>query len=427
MSTQGLLRQFSAEETVRFKEVFCSEADRAFRFALMLSLNRAIAATAVRDVYMRVASTLEGARDGQDVIKPILSEVWRSFVRDGKKVDVNLGGSFIKAMRTMDPTERAILVLVDAFGLGVGDGGEVLGLDEPAAIQHLARARRRMLEMASGRAASEASDLFFFQHVDAQVDGALAPQLRARMDDLLKDSNYQGAADRFVKTRGHLQLNLQRFFLADDEVRELHEMVEPRAERETLEAQRIDEVGRTELFGGLRRGLMLLAAVVILGGGAFWYLRPPAPAKAFDAVQYFGYEALAMEDEQRLEFPSTSWEHIKEYLHAAEANLGFAPTPLGELTGGWLPLGASVIDYDGVKVVAVQYHHAGRGEKLVHFMYDGAITHLPRSERFGVGAKMFQAYASDQINLVAYESGPGVVSFLAGRRSAQELAELANR
>ncbi len=94
---------------------------------------------------------------------------------------------------------------------------------------------------------------------------------------------------------------------------------------------------------------------------------------------------------------------------------------------GWNPEGVSIIDYDVIKVIAVNYVSPERGnERLHHFVFAGKMSDLPfRGEEADYRGLKYRVYASDKVNLLVWQHSPEAISVLAGQRSAPELAELA--
>jgi hypothetical protein len=100
---------------------------------------------------------------------------------------------------------------------------------------------------------------------------------------------------------------------------------------------------------------------------------------------------------------------------------------LAGVPAGWQIDGATVIDYEVAKVAAVMYERGGAKTKELFFFFSfaGELSDLPASEPGNMRGLIFQTYASNELNLVAWQVAPGVVALLVGRRSAPELAEIA--
>jgi hypothetical protein len=275
-------------------------------------------------------------------------------------------------------------------------------------------------------APSELSDQdFFHSYLAEYLDGELSPELSARFERLLQAPGQPQVPVHFQAMRGRLQLGLQSYYLKEGELQALRALVQDPAVTATKENIKIDQLGRKELVSSIVRRLVLTALGAAVIGLILWKFAPDNNPE-FKPLEYLGYEALAMEEdpEGRLDLPSSDLREIHDYL-AAYPGLEFEPRLLKDFDHGWEPDGATVIDYEIAKVAAVQYHNKELGEKLVHFSFPGQLSELPKAEPGNMKGLVYQTYSSDQLNLIAWQHGPDVVSLLVGRRGAPELAELA--
>jgi hypothetical protein len=87
----------------------------------------------------------------------------------------------------------------------------------------------------------------------------------------------------------------------------------------------------------------------------------------------------------------------------------------------------SIIDYDVMKVLAINYVSPERGnEHLHHFMVPGKMSDMKyQGEEADYRGIKYRVYGSDKLNIVVWQQTPDLVSILAGHRSAPELAEIA--
>jgi hypothetical protein len=266
---------------------------------------------------------------------------------------------------------------------------------------------------------------FLMAYLAEYLDEELSPELKTRFEKLLASDDLKTVPERYQKMRGKLQLSLQGYYLKNDEKMRLHEYVEDRTARETIEAERITQVERHELLGNTRRSIVIIAAVAVMIFGFVYMMTPREPQK-FEALEYLGYEALAMEEdtEGRLDLPSHDLAEIRKYLETNPA-LGFKARLLKELGAGWVPDGASVIDYETAKVAVVQYGNETLSEKMFFFALPGNMTDLPRVDQGNLRGLIYQTYSSDQLNTIVWQIEKGILAFMVGRRSAPELASLA--
>jgi hypothetical protein len=257
------------------------------------------------------------------------------------------------------------------------------------------------------------------------LDGELAKPLVAKFEDALKSPGAKDMPEHFQAMRGRLQLAMQSYYLKEGELAELRSLVQDPSVKATQENVRIEQIGRKELVGTLLRRLGLVAVAV--GAAAFLVWKfGPVREQRFKPLEYLGYEALALEEdtEGRLNLPSHDLGEIRQYL-SAYPGLDFKPRVLKSVPAPWKPDGATVIDYEIAKVAVVMYESDPGKERLFHFSYAGELSDLPPAEPGNMRGLIFQTYASDELNLIAWQSAPGVVSLLVGRRSAPELAEIA--
>lgn len=266
---------------------------------------------------------------------------------------------------------------------------------------------------------------FVFAHLADYLDGELAPALLARFEGELKAHGGETLPQRYQAMRGRLQLAMQSFFLKEAEIQELRSYVQDPSVAATIENVQIEQIGRGELVNTLLRRLALVGIAALIVAGLVWRFGQTTE-QTFKPLEYLGYEALAMEEDpgERLNLPSQDLKEIRQYF-AAYPGLEFKPMVLKALPAVWQPDGATIIDYEIAKVSVVQYGNANSKEKLFHFSYSGDLSELPKAEPGNFRGLIFQTYASDELNLIAWQAAPGVVALLVGRRSAPELAELA--
>ena len=257
------------------------------------------------------------------------------------------------------------------------------------------------------------------------LDGELTPELKAQVDALIKTPGQQDIPAHFQAMRGRLQLSLQSYYLKDDEISALKSYVQDPAVKATQENAKIEALGRGEVVSTLLRRLALIAIAVAAVAFGVWKFGPRREA-TFKPLEFLGYEALALEEDprDRLDLPSGDMKEIRQYL-AAYPGLEFKPKVMKTMPADWKPEGATIIDYEIAKVALVQFASTTSKEKLFHFSYAGELKDLPPAEPGNMRGLIFQTYSSDDLNLVAFEGPKGVVSILAGRRSAPELAEMA--
>lgn len=257
------------------------------------------------------------------------------------------------------------------------------------------------------------------------LDDALSADAKKQFEESAKKLNLPDIATDYGIRRGRLQIEAQRLFLNEKDMRDIHDLVEDDASRANSEAAEIEGVGRSELKGNFLRFVVLfgLFAVFVYGG---YVLFGPKEKPAFKALDSLIYEAIVMSEdpEGRLDFPTDKLPEINNFFKRYP-DLGFTPRVLQEPGDGWVTNGATVIDYEVAKVLGVQFTGTNTEEKLYLFFYKGQLAQLPTSAPGNHQGIIYQAYASDRLNIVAWQASPEATGMLIGYRGAKELAELA--
>jgi hypothetical protein len=269
---------------------------------------------------------------------------------------------------------------------------------------------------------------FFHSYLGEYLDGELPANLKAEFDKELSVPGQQDVPGLFGQLRGRLQLNVQSIYLKEHELSELRAIVQDPSTLATEEATRIAELEKKEFLSTWLRRIALTAVAAGLAG-ALWWKYGMSHDQKFKPLEYLGYEATALESNsrERINLPSTDIKEVRQYL-SQYPGLSFTPKALSQVPSPWQVSGATVIDYEVAKVVVVTYviEEAGKvRDRLTHFSFAGKLSDLPTAEPGNMRGLIFQTYTTEELNFVAWESQPGVVSILVGRRSAPELAEIA--
>ncbi len=269
---------------------------------------------------------------------------------------------------------------------------------------------------------------FFHSYLDEYLDGELSANLKADFEKELAGAGNRDVLELFGQLRGRLQLKIQSIYLKEHEISELRAIVQDPSTLATEEATRIAELEKKEFRSTwLRRGALTALAVGL--AAAAWWKYGMNHEQSFKALEYLGYEATALESSsrERINLPTNDIKEVRQYL-AQYPGLDFQPKALNQVPSPWQVNGATVIDYEVAKVAVVTYV-LREGDKvrdrLTHFSFAGKLSDLPAAEPGNMRGMIFQTYTTEEFNFVAWESQPGVVSILVGRRSAPELAEIA--
>lgn len=169
-------------------------------------------------------------------------------------------------------------------------------------------------------------------------------------------------------------------------------------------------------------------SIIILSLYSVYYVFTPSAKKTLqDPLNTLSYEAIAMEEDktgERISLPSNSASDIQQYYDSS-LGLDFSPRFLNPIPKNWKIEGASIIDYEIAKIAVTQFENINDAQNLFHFTFQGQIDTLPESEQGNKDGLIYQAYASDQINVIAWQDSPRTISLLVGHISVLELADIA--
>lgn len=262
---------------------------------------------------------------------------------------------------------------------------------------------------------------FFFAFFSDYLDDQLTEDHRARFHNLLRQPEYSSAAQAFRKQRDLLQVKLQTLILTPENFHELR--LRARSD-ETENAIEMKEISRTKKEESLMRQLSKIAGliVLVLFVGILTVKFSQSKAIKFDPLQALPYEIGKFETDGALNYPNNDIKEVTEYLKKVPG-LNFTPIALS-LDGEWQIQGATIIDYGERKITMVQFTNPTK-ENLFQFSFAGDIKSLPKSETGQVGQFRYQAYTSELVNIIVWQSSPTTVAMLIGRKGAEDLARLA--
>jgi hypothetical protein len=276
--------------------------------------------------------------------------------------------------------------------------------------------------MREGKSDLSARELYL-AYVTDYLDGTVP---RDVADEVNKFADgHKDLGKKYQHARGKLQLALQSVYLNEDETLEIRRMISNQQDRLSMDEVRISLIERSEFWANFRRqagfAVMAFAAVLIAV-----YVASPKERESFDPLQALAYEALSYESDPNggLDYPATEPEELREYFNN-NPRFNVKPVTFRVHPQGWRLVGASVIDYDVAVIGVVEYKNDALNEHLFHFSYEGSLDDLMNSEEGDVDGFKYRAYASDKVNLIAWQQAEGLVSFLVGHRSAVELAKMA--
>jgi hypothetical protein len=268
---------------------------------------------------------------------------------------------------------------------------------------------------------------FVYAYVTEYLDEQLPPEQKERFDKLLTDDQLATLPTDFGIKRGQLQIALQKLYLDESQIHQLHTLVEDDAARADHEAHDIEDLGRWELWGNSLRLVVLMILLAGVVGGTYYFLAPP-PKAAFNSLEALMYESMVMmeEPEERLDFPTESVAELRDYFRRYP-DLGFRVHKFESPGSKWGLVGGSVIDYEVARIVAAQFLNRQNGEFLFIYMFEGQLDDLPHSEPGNQDGLVYQAYASSALNVIAWQVSENVLGMVMGYRGAPDLAQVAQK
>lgn len=268
---------------------------------------------------------------------------------------------------------------------------------------------------------------FLFAYLTEFLDDQLPVEQRNRFQKALEENKQTSLTTDFGISRGQLQIALQKLYLDDAQIHQLHTLVEDDAARANHEAHGIEDVGRSEFWGSTLRAGILFLILAVVGGAVYTYLAPPKKIP-FAPLDTLMYESLVMVEEPviRLDFPTDKIDELRDYF-VRYPDLGFRVRQLQSPGAEWGLVGGSVIDYEVARIVAAQFLHRSQGEYLFIYLFEGQLRDLPYSKQGNSEGLIYQAYASDRLNVIAWQVSKDILGMVMGYRGAEDLAAIAKK
>lgn len=438
MSDQLALDLYQQDVSSFYADEICPEAETVYRFLLATGFKEAKAQQYLIKAFGKIAADVSPfsksreSRGQEDVRSQVLAFVWEDVGTSGFKQSPP---ALEKQLSALSVAERATLVLVDGLGFSLTAVEDVLSAPRDQLIKALVAGRKAITPAQHHPSGSADNGNQLFAHLSEYLDGDMDDARSQKFEPVLQAEAPQ-LAESFAVAKGQLQLNLQKFYL-DEQTRDqiLGSGISDKKRRQ-FEAAQIDEAGSLETKGRWLRGLILVGLLLTFGLGAYTALAPKS-ASAFEPLTALTYEAVMMEEEGtgRLEFVSSSYEEVNEFL-ADSNSIGFEVPEVKPIPGGqWTLEGATVIDYETDKIATIQFSNEALGKMFV-FYYRGALSDLPTATGAHEKDVYYQSYGNDQMNVIAYEPhavkgslstslSEGIVAMVVGRESAANLAAAA--
>ncbi len=273
-----------------------------------------------------------------------------------------------------------------------------------------------------------ADNKIFYEYLTEYLNDELDPQLKASYESKLDDS-LRAKASHYAEIIGKLQMSVQKLRLNEADTLKLHDLVADSKERETSEMASMSHVEKLESVYKVKTKLYwFIAIAIVLAIAIYHYL--PKRAPVFNPIETVNYEAQALENDSqgRILFPSSKIDEVKSYFDT-DKSIDYKPVLLESIPSEWHLVGASILDYEIEKVLLIQYNNSTLDEKLSHFIVRGEYN-LENNDSILVGNITFYSYASDQLNMIVWEtptestSNSKIINIVTSRRGIQNMLSI---
>ncbi|MEY4631516.1 MAG: hypothetical protein RIQ81_1636 [Pseudomonadota bacterium] len=411
-----------------YAERFCTEADFVYRFSAAVTLNEREAHRITHEAFKKVANTL--AQHAEDE-----SPAFTLAVQAAREI---LANQAVKpaGLDHLDPVVSELAHIKDRRARLAFVASDVCGFSPEETSVLLSGSRESVKDTAQLLAA--AREAFYgsknqtfpaviWAHLAEAVDEEVPAAVAGEFEKARKAvSSFDDLASVFRLRRGQVQLAVQHLNLSAQDVDKLRNLVASVDVRHTQEAQRIEEISSFEARGRFMRQLAFAGVALAV---VFFVVYKGAPRKSgINVLEVLSYESLALVEDgkERLDLPSDNIEEVKEYL-GSYPELGFRPKVLTAKSAGMSIEGATVLDYDSTKVSVVLYTDPNKRDRILHYTLSGETGDLPKAEPGNFQGLIYQTYASDRLNMIAWNPAPGVLSIAAGTRGATDLADFVRK
>ena len=130
--------------------------------------------------------------------------------------------------------------------------------------------------------------------------------------------------------------------------------------------------------------------------------------------------------ESRIDFATNSLSDANSYLRQSpDINYDF---PVVKNAGsGWELNGVSIIDYEVVKIIALNFDSKTIEESFSFFAFPGLLSELPKAEPGNEYGLLYQAYSGDNYTLIAWQYTPELLGFIVAQDDPEVLAKIASK
>lgn len=394
----------------QYQQSLCPLADSIFRFAISLTMERKSAFLLVQQAYAFLAKKPSNYGTVSD-LELVLQVTWDRYMQIKDMPSKRLKAAVFDLFTNLQVQERAALVLNEVLGQNPEKIGVILAIDAAKVEAFVEKGKEQMVEW--------------------QPDG-----------DASADQTYDDK-------KGELQIGLQAYFLSEGESLRLRGFVQNYTQADKEEKGLITDIDRSNSRITWARRLVFLVLLAYAGFYSAQKILPEFQQK-FEVLKYLGYEAIALDEDpvSRLDAKIADIETIQVFLDRYP-KLGYSTQALANFSSQWQASGASVLDYDFVKVALVQYRRPLPDEKastadvedededvaddssgLKYWQYEymyqfsfpeetAKINLIEGTSKNGIDYYTFQ---SEDHNFIVWKTPAGIMHMLAGKESADTLA-----
>lgn len=278
----------------------------------------------------------------------------------------------------------------------------------------------------------------FYAHIGSVLNEEFDASFKEKYPQSFKEPELSRNLENFRKARGRLQNVLSGQFFSDNElihIRSFTQNMQPQQLSEQQAAEQEIALHETTNIRRRRVRQALVYGVILFALYGIGRNFVPQPLIDFDPVKDLAHEAQALEARynERLELQSNNADDVREFFlnyPKFEWSDNMLRLPASR---GWALLGASVLDYEIVKISAVAYSRplAGkdileeevetisddgletrievvrrkipRKDILVHFSFESSEDYLPSSlDPTQYKSIQYYTYVSDDYNIIMW-------------------------
>jgi hypothetical protein len=418
-------------------ESIIPEAEYAYRFAIgMAGLTPELAFLELKKIFQNLQPDIKrwSHQPQTNIRAEIIGRIYAVLDPDTKN---KMDSVSLKILLKLNWKHRLAVVSCDLIELTLAEIGEKTNLSLLEVEQNLIQGRKKILGPLGQKCSDEFLRDIFVNSADADQDPG-----SSGLEQIADSQN--DPATVLVRLRGEMQNDLQNFSLTPEQIEELINTVEPQDVRVTLELAQIQEAERSELLSSLKRRISILALIsVIVFVIAYQYYKPDRSLK-FEPLRHLTFETIAMmEDPQGrldLAFGDRANDREKIINRMTEVEDFFVGSPdftasprVPQLDSArWFITGATVMDYESVKIGLVRFEsNNGMDEPIFFYAFEGNLEDIaPKANEASMiqanGGRQYLAYGSDQLNFIFWQSDSKMVYVLVGAHSVQDLIDQDN-